>query len=210
MVWLPVIYLPHGGRIVWTKPNSESFFSLQIPHTHIINTKTVLPILNLRKKAWQHICEIQYAAWKVMLSHSNETLAAAECFWICLLPNCSTGGGGKRCRAEWLYEAAGLHWMYGSDCLYWDRHSAHNLSCYQMSWEEDSEWGITHSFSHLSSNFPLHYFCHYTPVSWSQWWNLYFGWQVSAWLHLMSNKWFIIQTDHVRSVRRTFRFDIDH
>lgn len=67
-----------------------------------------------------------------------------------------------------------------------------------------------HSSSHLSFNFPLHYFCHYTPVSWSQWWNLYFGWQVSAWLHLMSGKWFIIQMDHIRSVTWTFWFDIDH
>lgn len=32
--------------------------------------------------------------------------------------NCSTGGGGKCCRAESLYEAAGCIAMYGSGCLF--------------------------------------------------------------------------------------------
>lgn len=67
-------------------------------------------------------------------------------------------------------------------------HSLHRLSCFHMSWEEDGEWGPVIHLVIFHSNFPLHYFCHYTPVSWSQRWNLYFGWQVSARLHLMSNK----------------------
>lgn len=164
--------------------------------------------MDLNKRS---VCETQYAyACKVMLSHSSESLAV----WRSVSESVYFRAAALQEEAE---KAAGLsgfmrlHWKRMAATVYWDRHSVHNLSCYQTSWEEDSEWGgITHSFSHLSSNFPLHYFCHYTPVSWAQWWNLYFGWQVSAWLHLMSNKWFIIQTDHVRSVRWTFRFDIDH
>lgn len=127
-----------------TQLKVSSFFPRHRFHTYIINKRTVTfdnnmpPILIKEAHSWN---TVQYAAWKVMLSHSSETLAVAECFWISLLPNRSTGGGGTRCRLSgFMRRRAALKCKAAT--VYWEQHSVHNLSCYQMSWEEDSEWGL--------------------------------------------------------------------
>ncbi len=76
-----------------------------------------------------------------MSSHSRETLAVAV-FLNLFTSERWHWRRRKRRRAEWLYEAAGCTETYGSDCLLSSRRSADNLSCYQMLWEEDSEWGL--------------------------------------------------------------------
>lgn len=199
-------FSPHGGRVVLTKTicNRARHSHQTFPQKHF----NIVTLPRARGSEERPRGELQRAAGKVSWSRFGGTLLAP-------LFNLLTCGGAALEEAENAAELrVFMRRRVAPRCMaaagYWKRHWVDNLSCYQTSWEEAGEWGSAHSSSHLSSDFPLHYFCHYTPVSRTQWWNLYFGWQVSAWLHLMSGKWFIIQTDHIRSVTWTFWFDIDH
>lgn len=180
--------------VIHTKLSPKSISTSQLCREHVDLKKGCMESRNVPLEKWagaasEGLCWLllQYAdLWRAALEEAENAAGLRVFMRRRAAPRCMAATG------------------------YWKRHWVDNLSCYQTSWEEVGEWGSAHSSSHLSSDFPLHYFCHYTPVSRTQWWNLYFGWQVSAWLHLMSGKWFIIQTDHIRSVTWTFWFDIDH
>ena len=162
---------PHGGRIVWTQPNSKFPFRFHMCHKH---------------KVCQHY-EFEIPAPFV---HSN-TLD---------LSNLGSGGVFLNLFTselqQWRWRTMPRGWaaLWGGGRLhrnvwqrYWDTHLI-VWAVFITSRGEGGEWGL---LIHLVV-FPPIFRCIISVtahhVSRAQWWNLYFGWRLSAWLHLMSNK----------------------
>lgn len=171
--------------------------------SHLWNTIWLLEM-------WYYVTLIrQYLKW-------NFGSRAREGFWMCLLPNRTTGVDGK-CSWGWgslggckeMYRADSEMARFECDLLRLPFSSVSGL----LSDAVGSKYWMLRLAIHFVIYPPVHCFYPRIAASWSSWWNLYFSWLLSARLHLMNSKWFIIEMHHERAVRwtlDTFWFELDH
>lgn len=143
MGWLPIIHLVHmGAELCELNPTPRSFLSCRF-HTHVIHTKTLPRILDFRSSmlCWEHVVDLNRRSVTAHLKNTVrlcrwQSVSEPVYFWTAALEEAENAAGlsvfmRRRAAPKCMAAAA-----------YWDRHSAHNLCCYQMSWEEGSEWGL--------------------------------------------------------------------
>lgn len=132
-------FSPHGGRIVWATLNCRF-------HTHIAKHSKTLG----RKCQNLVFCREHVMSLIITELIKLSTTAHLKIEWHFV-----TGGVLLNLFQLWnaapveAENAAGLRVFMrrraALQCMaaavYSDRHSVHNLCCYQMPWEEDSEWG---------------------------------------------------------------------